>query len=515
MIKKIFFVIYILFWVFFTQNIYAANIDLDVELDREVIFDFVANYAIGDIPDSYQYINLYYTDISSPKLYTNLQKIVYTWVLPNKKANIKPKSKLNNYTFYWLIDAIIDVDLSKSLVGIGSKNTTLRDIINVRDLISNNKLSSDITHPEDGLDILKTSKEKEQFKILLDIYTTLISEYYNTTDINKQQMIYDAIAGLVDSLWDRHTVYFPPTKNKEFIEDLSWEHEWIWAYVEMTKPWVFTILLPIPNWPAEKAWILPQDIVLKVDSVRVLEDDTVESVVANIKWPVWTTVVLTILRWDEELEIEVTRDKFVINDVLWESIWDSAYGISIRNFWDHVYGQFLDTLIDFMWSWDDTLVIDLRDNPGWYLDKVVDMLELLLPKWSVSVEIDYINWDFKYTTKKAPIIDLNEYIVYILVNWNTRSASEIMTWTLKEYFPNITILWEQTYWKGTVQTVREYSDGSSLKYTIASWATWLNGVHIDGLGIAPDIELSQDSMDIWDGVDTLLKYILDISNNNF
>jgi len=120
------------------------------------------------------------------------------------------------------------------------------------------------------------------------------------------------------------------------------------------------------------------------------------------------------------------------------------------------------------------------------------MLWFLVPQSEKTAVVKYIDWDNNFYSAWLNLINLNTYKVIILQNSGTASASEIMIWTLKDYFPNIITIWENTYWKWSVQTMKDYSDWSSFKYTIAKWFTWKTQTGIDWIWFKPDIELEYD-----------------------
>jgi carboxyl-terminal processing protease len=138
------------------------------------------------------------------------------------------------------------------------------------------------------------------------------------------------------------------------------------------------------------------------------------------------------------------------------------------------------------------LIIDLRNNWGWYLNEVTKMLSYIVPKWENTAVIKYLWYDESITSAGYDLINLNNYKVIVLQNSWTASASEIMIWTMNDYFKDLVTIWENTFGKGSVQTIREYNDGSSLKYTIAKWFTGWTQTWIDGVWIAPDVELELD-----------------------
>ena len=120
------------------------------------------------------------------------------------------------------------------------------------------------------------------------------------------------------------------------------------------------------------------------------------------------------------------------------------------------------------------------------------MLGYVVPEWEKTAIVKYNWWNNTFYSKWLNIVDLNKYEVIILQNSGTASASEIMIWTLKDYFPKIVSIGENTYWKWSVQTMKQYDDGSSFKYTIAKWFTWKTETWIDWVWFKADIELEYD-----------------------
>lgn len=502
---------FMFFWISFADN----QKKLDLEPNRKLIFEFLSNYVIWELPESYKYINLYYKDLKTIKNNKEIiQKIVYTWVLPNKKANLNLDKKLKALEFFYMINYLTWYDFiddeNKSILE--NRFVKVSDLLMVKDILEEDK--KDLDKQWENLDrfdyyfsILKEEKDKQKLDILLDIYATLSNEHIDSEKLDKDKMLYSSIEWLANWAGDEYSVYFPPVESKNFEESLSWEFEWIWAYVEMSKPWVLLINSPLPGSPSEKAWLKWWDIVLKVDNFEITKDTTLTEAVWKIKWIANSLVTLTILRWDEVLKIEITRWKVVVKDVEYEEKWEYFY-IYIKNFWNKVYTEFNNAINDFKKSKKSKLIIDLRNNPGWYLDKVALMLDLFVPTWEKTVVVKYKNFDYDYFASNIEKIDLSNIDTYILINSWTASASEIMAWTLKDYFKNIKIIWEKSFWKWSVQTMREYVDGSMLKYTNAKWYTWKTLTWIDKIWITPDIEIKLDVEKFKSWVDNQLNYIL-------
>lgn len=324
-----------------------------------------------------------------------------------------------------------------------------------------------------------------------EVYNLIKINNYNAEWYSKEKLVDSAIKGMVEWLWDKHSEYFDLEETKKFNEVLSWDFEWIWAVIEKNVLWVK--IERIIKWsPAKKYWLKSGDVIIKANWT-VLEWLSVYDSVEKIKWPAWTKVVLDIIRPGEKniLEIEVIRDKIKIPSVDSEILnWDIAY-ISINMFWEDTASEFkkaLEEVSDSRW-----LIIDLRDNWGWYLQSAVEILSNLVEDWKVLVTTKYKNIfsDVSYSSTNDG--NIYEWKIVILINENSASASEITAWALKDYNKAI-LVWEKSYWKGSVQKPFDLKDNSMLKLTIAKWFT-PNDVNIDHEWIIPDIEVSFEKQD--------------------
>jgi carboxyl-terminal processing protease len=319
-------------------------------------------------------------------------------------------------------------------------------------------------------------------------------------------LINSAIDWLTKWTDDKFTTYFPPTEKNNFDADLNGKYEWIWAYVDMEIPWEFKIISAISWTPAELAWLKWWDIVTFVDSKEITKENTLQEVVSWIKWPAGTKVKLTVKRWEETLVIEIARAKIVIKEVEYKIVNNKIFYIQIKTFWDTVKEEF-EVALNSMKENNNitTLILDLRNNPGWYLDQVTDMLWFFVPEGNPTAVIKYKDYKTTATSRWYTLIDFSKYKIIILQNSWTASASEIMIWTIKDYYPEATLIWEKTYWKWSVQTIKPYDDWSALKYTIAKWFTWKTETWIDLVWIKPDIEEKIDEVKYKEWYDSQLE----------
>lgn len=321
-----------------------------------------------------------------------------------------------------------------------------------------------------------------------EVYNKVKKEYFSIDSIKKEDIVNWMVAGMVNSLWDKHSEYMSPTEKKSFEETLSWDFEWIGAVVEKTDFWV-VVSMVIKDSPAKNSWIIAWDLITKANW-EDLKDKNLYEAVKLIKWTAWTKVILTILRaWEiEPFEKEVTRQKIIIPSVQ-TKIFDkeNIWYIALNLFWDKTAEDFRVALKEIKDKKTKGLIIDLRDNGGWYLQSAVEILSEFIEKWNILVKTKYKDSLFNSAYQSLNTWEIYDWKIVILVNWNSASASEITSWALREYNKAI-LVGEKTFGKWSVQEPFDLSNWGLLKVTIAKWFTpkWIN---IDKDWIKPDIEV--------------------------
>lgn len=319
-----------------------------------------------------------------------------------------------------------------------------------------------------------------------DAYSIVKKNYYSLDWIKEDDIVDGAIKWMVEALWDKHTEFMNADETKSFNEVLAWDFEWIWAIVEKTDIWVK--IDRIIKWsPAKNYWLLKDDIITEANGVDLIDLPLFDAV-SHIKWPAWTKVLLKILRvWEKDiLEIEVTRNKIKIPSVETE-IYDNGqvWYIALNMYWDNSSEEFkaaLKEMLDTKW-----LIIDLRDNWGWYLQSAVEILSEFIENWKVLVSTRYRNSLMDINYRSVNFWEIYEWKIVVLINWNSASASEITAWALKDHSKAV-VVWTKSYGKWSVQQPYDLEGGELLKLTIAKWFT-PNGKNIDEEGIDPDIEV--------------------------
>ena len=227
------------------------------------------------------------------------------------------------------------------------------------------------------------------------------------------------------------------------------------------------------------------DEILKINDIEVESVDTIKEVIKDTN--ISDKVKLTVKRNDKELTFKVTKENITLFSVSSEMLDNNGKNVgylSVSIFGQKTYSQFKDALTKLEKQDMDSLIIDLRGNTGGYLSTVTNMLEEFIDKGNVIYQIQSSSGVKQYKTVKASD---KKYKIVVLIDGGSASASEIMSAAMKEVY-GATLVGQTTYGKGTVQTTKDLSNGSMIKYTIEKWLT-PSGKNIDKEGIKPDYEV--------------------------
>lgn len=322
----------------------------------------------------------------------------------------------------------------------------------------------------------------------------------SSQQLTREQKIQGAIDGLVDAYGDPYTVYLPPSDAKSFADDISGEFSGVGMEVGM-RDGLVTIIAPLPETPAEQAGLQAGDVIIRIDDTSA-EGMRIDEAVDLIRGEKGTVVTLTIFREGEMefLEIPVTRDTIAIPTVKTEQI-DDVFVIALYSFNAVAESKMVEALNEYLRSGASKLVIDVRGNPGGYLESAVSIGSFFVPSGKVIVQESFVD-ESKNDTFRSRGRQVGEFTtetLVVLVDGGSASASEILAGALKDH-GIATVIGTQTFGKGSVQELVELSDGSSLKVTIARWLT-PNGTSISDGGLAPDIVISRTGQERLDGID--------------
>ncbi len=336
------------------------------------------------------------------------------------------------------------------------------------------------------------------FSLFWDAWARLQDKFVNRSSLDYQKMVYGAIDGMLKSLSDPYTVFMTPQENKDFSQALQGNFEGIGAEIGIRKD-ILTVISPLENSPAKKAGLMAGDKILKIDD-KITADLAVEEAVSLIRGTKGTQVTLTIARdsWSQAQEIKITRDvinipiaKLEIKEVDGKSI---AY-LALYHFTENSVTEFKRAAQQILTSPAKGIILDLRDNPGGYLESAVEIASWFLPEDILVVTEDYGNGK-KIEHRSEGINKFGSYPVAILINQGSASASEILAGALRDNIPTVKLVGEKSFGKGSVQELSEMRQGTSLKITVAKWLT-PSGHSIADAGLEPDfkVELTKEEID--------------------
>ncbi|MEK7126698.1 MAG: S41 family peptidase [Patescibacteria group bacterium] len=330
------------------------------------------------------------------------------------------------------------------------------------------------------------------------VWGELEDKYVDLEAIEEDTMVYGSIKGLVDSLDDPYTVFMTPDESTEFTSGLDGTLKGIGAELTVEDK-NLVIISPLRGSPAEKAGLLPRDIILAIDG-EIASDMTLVDAISKIRGEVGTTVTLTIVRKNvkKPFDVSIVRENIEIESVTVEKLDGDIVYLGVNRFNDKTNEEFSNAISEMLLDEPKGLIVDLRFNGGGYLDIAVELLSYLLPSNTSAVVIKERGKkdDTKLTNGKPKL--LNTPLV-VIVNDSSASASEIVAGAIQDHKRGI-ILGTKTFGKGSVQEVEKFSDGSSLRLTIAKWFT-PNGRSINKTGLIPDILVEITEKDIDDKYD--------------
>lgn len=346
------------------------------------------------------------------------------------------------------------------------------------------------------------------YNLYWKVWNTLKENYVDKGKLDDKTLFYGALKGLVAATGDPYTVFMDPKENKEFEDDMAGTFEGIGAEIGLRDD-VITIISPLNDMPAAKAGLKAGDQIFAINGTSTA-NMTVDEAVRQIRGTKDTTVTLTIFRPGEKntKDYTITRGVIVVKSIKTEMRPDGIYVVSVSAFNNDTWGLFQGAVDDILAKKPKGLILDLRNNPGGYLDTAVDMSSEWIEEGPVVIEKFNETKQNKYlSTGSAKLKDIP---TVVLINKGSASASEIVAGALQDT-KKATIIGEKSFGKGSVQSLVNLDDGSSIKITIAKWLT-PKGLSINDQGITPDQEVINKAEDINKGNDPQLQRALDILN---
>jgi len=346
------------------------------------------------------------------------------------------------------------------------------------------------------------------FSLFWDAYNKLGQHFIDPEKIDNQKIIYGAIEGMTKSLEDPYTGFFDPEEAHKFQQDLSGSFEGIGVEIGVKKD-MLTVIAPLEGTPGQKAGLKPGDVIVKIEG-KDASNMTADDAVNLIRGQKGTPVVLSIFRegWTSTKDITIIRGTIKIPSMEW-SIKDTdiAY-LQLFQFSESLSSDFRTVAFEILQSPAKKIILDLRNNPGGYLEVAQDIAGFFLQNGQVVTIEDFGDNKEQVIYKSNGNSTLANYPIVVLINEGSASASEILAGALRDN-RGTKLIGMKSFGKGSVQEVINLRNGSFLKITIAKWLT-PNGSSISEVGLEPDIKIDITDQDIEQEKDPQLDRALEI-----
>jgi len=337
----------------------------------------------------------------------------------------------------------------------------------------------------------QAARREVPFSLYWDVWDQLKKKYVGG-ETNDLDLFYGSLEGLVGALGDPYSAFLSPKTAEAFMSDLAGSFEGIGAEIGI-KDGVLTVVAPLPDSPAERAGIMAGDVLVEIDG-KDTAVMTLDAAVNAIRGARGTTVVLTIRRNGAETEqkITITRDVIDIKSVEWNMREGRIGYIKVNQFNEETWPEFESALTALLGRDMRGLIVDLRNNPGGFLQTAVQMTGEWLPD-GATIVIERSRDKEEQVYRSNGRHRLRGVKTVVLINKGSASASEIMAGALQDHGA-ATIVGQQSFGKGSVQDFQILEDGSALKLTISEWLTPKNR-QINKEGITPDMVIPEFKKD--------------------
>jgi len=325
------------------------------------------------------------------------------------------------------------------------------------------------------------------FGLFWDTWNKVEQKFVDKKKLDPKKMFFGAIKGMVASLDDPYTFFLTPDENKQSKDELGGKFEGIGAQLGLKDNRVI-VVAALKNSPAQKAGVQAGDLVIKVDDASI-KGWTLTQAVSKIRGPKGTKVKLTLERAGKEIALEITRDVINVNSVELEYISNLAY-LKLNQFGENTNDEWDSAILDIKKRWQKKeikgMILDLRDNPGGYLESAVYLASDFLKSGQLVVRQESTVSESKnYFTERTG--NLTDIPLVVLINKGSASASEILSGALRDY-KRAKLVGEKSFGKGSVQEAIDLKTGAGLHVTIAKWIL-PKGDWINSKGIEPDIKV--------------------------
>ena len=349
---------------------------------------------------------------------------------------------------------------------------------------------------------LPVDHEDVDFSLFWKVWDILENSYLDSSKVKSSEMVYGAIQGMVAAIGDPYTVFLPPTQNKVVQEDLQGNFGGIGIQIGF-KGKQLAVMAPLPGTPAEEAGIKAGDFIIGIKDEKKGIDMGTSGIssaeaVQVIRGDVGTKVILTLLRDgnSDPIVVEIIRKDIVVPSVIVSYVGEegSIAHVKLLKFAGETNGEWEKAVSGILKKSPKGIILDLRNNPGGYLQGAVDIAgEFLNGDTLVTYEESSTGKQNEFRTDKLP--RLQRFPLVLLVNGGSASASEILAGALSEQ-AKIKVVGETTFGKGTIQEPKQLENGAGLHITIAKWLT-PKGNWVNEKGLKPDV-IVEDNLETTD-----------------
>ncbi|HTY40059.1 MAG TPA: S41 family peptidase [Candidatus Paceibacterota bacterium] len=351
------------------------------------------------------------------------------------------------------------------------------------------------------------SEISADFGTFWQAWDILNQNYLRASSVTDVAKVNGAIDGLVRAAGDPYTVFFPPADNQKFQEDIEGNFGGIGAEIGM-KDHQIIVIAPLKDTPAARAGLVAGDNIISINGSST-DSMTVDEAVSHIRGPEGTKVILSIYRdgWDKPKDFPIMRETISVPTLDMTMKDGNIAYVQLYSFNANANGLFFEAMRKALQQGAKGLILDLRDDPGGYLDTAVDIAGWFLPKGTLVVSEAMrsgLPQEFRSQGNGA----LKDFPTVVLMNKGSASASEILAGALHDDL-KIKLIGEKSFGKGTVQQIFDLRDNSSIKITVAHWIL-PSGKTLEGEGIDPDIEVKVSEEDMNSKNDVQLTKALEV-----
>lgn len=334
------------------------------------------------------------------------------------------------------------------------------------------------------------------FKLFWYTWNLIHQKYIDKSALDPQKLYYGAIQGMVAAIGDPYTVFLPPKAQQATKEQLSGSFDGIGMELGFDKDKHLAVIAPLKDTPADKAGVKSGDLILKIDS-KDTTNLSLPDAVNLIRGPKGSSVNLQLFTEGDAKprDIKVVRDTIVIKSVTYQKkvspTGKNVAYFQISTFGDKTEAEWDDAVSSALADGDSEVVVDVRNNPGGYLEAAIYIASEFIKEGTVVISEDYNgNKDEKQVVRAGKLTNLP---LVVLINKGSASASEILSGAIQDHQRG-KLVGGQSFGKGTIQSAEDLPEGTGIHITTDKWLT-PNGRWVHGVGLAPDVQVEQNSSD--------------------